>query len=106
MQGAEDTALQKIDLRQAVDIAMTYARQIFPSVETSNALVEEVEETSDGSYWLITLGFDTERVIAPTGDLIAKLTKSPRTEVTRVYKTFKIDTSSRRVVSMKIRPME
>jgi hypothetical protein len=103
----QDKAVTKsLDLTEAVSLARSYFHQLYPSVETANVLLEEVEEAPDGSYWLITLGFDTERTVRPPAPFPLINIQMPRVEQTRVYKTFKVDVASRRVVSMKIRSIE
>lgn len=59
-------------------------------------MLEEVEESEDGKYWLVTVGYDVRKpsrlaAFAP--------------EFSRAYKTLKVDSSTRRVVSVKIRTL-
>lgn len=96
---------KRIDLKEAVEIAYSYFRQIYSSQEATNLLLEEVEEAPDGGYWLITLGFDTERAVRPPS-LVPLILSLPRHEMARVYKTFRVDSTTGRVVSMKMRQVE
>lgn len=93
----------RLDLKQAVALATDFCRQLFPETHASNVLVEEVEESPDGHGWLITLGFDTVRVVRPPSAFL--IPTLPREEMTRVYKTFMVDSESGRVTSMKIRQL-
>jgi hypothetical protein len=89
----------RIDLHQAVAAAERFFRKLYP--QASNLLLEEVEE-SEGK-WLITLGFDTERLIHES--LPALLGPLPsRKEMVRVYKTFIVDAASGSVRAMKMHP--
>lgn len=88
-------------LKSAVALAIDFCRQIYPATTASNILVEEIDEKSDGSGWLVTLGFDTTRIVRPPAPFFTPAL--PREEMTRIYKTFMVDSQSGRVVSMKIR---
>jgi hypothetical protein len=93
-------APSKIGLQEAIAAAERYFRELYHSTSISNLLLEEVEE-KDGK-WLITLGFDTERLVhGPLGSL---LLEPMRQELIRVYKTFVVDSKSGTVRAMKMHP--
>lgn len=89
-----------IDVKRAVKSAREYIQHVY---EGENALrglmLEEVEISEDGQYWLITLGFDTDE-------------PNPREYLTlaapkyvRAYKIIQVRTDDGRAESMKIREL-
>jgi hypothetical protein len=65
-------------------------------------MIEEVEESEDGAYWLVTLGYDIQRrVLRVPGNLQDVF--GP--QVARHYKVFKVNAKTGRIVSMKIRSL-
>jgi len=64
-------------------------------------MLEEVEETADGKFWLITLGFDVQRKTHTSW--METITRGQKSEFYRAYKSFKIDKATGKVLSMKIR---
>lgn len=96
---AKEPPPKKIDLHQAVAAALRFCSSVYPFA--SNLLLEEVEEKSGD--WLITLGFDTERITQePIPAFLGPGAK--RKEFVRVYKTFVVDGQSGAVRSMKMHP--
>ena len=82
---------EKINAKQAVRIASDYFRELFTDAAKANMMLEEIEASSDGRYWLVTLGYDTSgphRVF--------------EIGVFRSYKTFRIDANTGSVLSVKI----
>jgi hypothetical protein len=79
-----------IDAKKAVDIANNYLKSVyeasFPGLQ-----LEEIELSEDQKFWLITLGY-----IAPGA---SPFLYPPPKE----YKSFKIDSETGNVISMKIR---
>ncbi len=75
-------------------------------VVDANLMLEEIEESEDREQWLITLGFDTPRVLRknPTG-LGSILAGHSVEQPERVFKRFAIDQKTGRVLSMKIRSL-
>lgn len=57
-------------------------------------MLEELEESKDGKYWLITVGYDVQKPskLAAFGP-----------EITRDYKTLTIDSRTGEVLAVKIR---
>jgi hypothetical protein len=86
----------KLEAKEAVRIAMEYFHEFFPDLSNANVMLEEIEETDDGKCWLITLGYDVKRPLSAHQKMF-------QPEIHRAYKTFKIDSASRKVASMKIR---
>ena len=86
--------LPKVDVKQAVSIAAASFRDLFPAVAKAGMMLEEIEESADGTRWLVTLGYD---IIARRG-LAFDLSG-----VDRAYKTFAIDNATGKVISVKIR---
>ncbi|MFN0069208.1 MAG: hypothetical protein ACKVYV_16430 [Limisphaerales bacterium] len=84
------TAEPKFDVKQAAEIAFNYLRSLMP-IPADDISLEEVE--LDGKEWHVTLGFTSKHqrnIAAIMGD-------------SRVYKVFKIDSTTGRVLSMRIR---
>lgn len=84
---------QQIDVRQAFEAAKTFYGTLYPD-RAENVRLEEVEQSEDGSTWLITLGYEpkTVREVLQAGLPL-------KTE----YKVFTIDAFTGKVRSMKIR---
>ena len=80
-----------IEVKQAVEQAITYLRNLPVTADSSPAQVtlEEVELTEDDRYWLITLSYRDQNAYS--------VLSPPK------YKIFKIDAANGRVLSMKIR---
>lgn len=108
MADVQDKPVTRISLQQAVAAAQACFHQAYSTHQVSNALLEEVEETRDGKYWIITLGFDMKRkiLVKPSHIQVLPDFLQQHDEVKRVYKTFKVDAESGKVLSMKIRPLE
>jgi predicted small secreted protein len=94
-QTAKSVSKAKIDVKRAVGIAADYFSELFPQVAKANVMLEEIEESSDGRYWLVTLGYDVQ------GGTIQMFKNGPF----RSYKTFRIDANTGKVISVKIRPV-
>jgi hypothetical protein len=92
----------KIDVKEAVRKAVAYFSKLYPQAGTgANLMLEEVEESEDGSYWLVTLGYDIPRRVSPLAGNLQDIFRQP--QVDRHYKVFKIDANTGRIVSMRIR---
>jgi hypothetical protein len=94
---------ERIDLKAAVKRATDYFLKLFPQFKTANVMLEEVEENEDGSYWLITIGFDQPSKPHPLAGSLSTVF-GPQTY--RQYKIFKVDSTTGRVMSMKIRSLK
>jgi hypothetical protein len=78
-----------ITAKRANEIARTYLKNL---KNPKNILLEEVEQSDDGKYWLITLSHDTD-----FSENIVGFLKG------RSYKVFKVNKHSGEVISMKLR---
>jgi hypothetical protein len=96
-----ETAPPKIGLHEAVDAARAFLTDLYSTSRIENVLLEEVEEQR--TEWLITFGFDTPRSVRESvPGLLLSFPK--REEMTRVFKTFIVDSESGKVRAMKIHP--
>jgi len=92
-----------IDVQEAVRKAVSYFHKLLPQLgRNANVMLEEVEESEDGSHWLITIGYDVERALSPAQRNLQSVL-SPMPPVVRKYKIFKVDAKTGRILSMKIR---
>lgn len=107
--------MPKINLREAVQNVRKYIVEFNDILEVNikDVLIEETELSEDGKFWLITIGFDREVDPKKEGiytnnpltisEEMAKLLPQKQTfSVKRVYKTFKVDSSTGKVISMKM----
>lgn len=85
-----------IDVKQAANIAAAYLVDLVP--EAHNIRVEEVEISDDDSAINVTLGYH-DRVLS--GPLIMG---GPQLR-NRAYRVFKVDRSTGKILSMKIREL-
>jgi len=92
----EDAEAKEIDVKSAAHIAASYLLELIPAVRNRNVLLEEVDQTDDGRYWLITLGYNG----FATGAAILRPGSG------REYKTFKLDARTGKVLKMKIRSID
>ena len=96
----------KIDVKEAVRKVVAYFLKLYPKLGIgTNLMLEEVEESEDGAYWLITLGYDIqhERLVSPLAGNLRHILAHP--QVDRHYKVFKVDAKTGRIVWMKIRSL-
>ncbi len=89
-----------VDIKEAVATARKKITDVYEQ-EPANLQVEEIEQSEDGKYWLITLGFNAPPPMNPQNEL-QRLSFALRPPV-RVYRVIKIDLESGDFVSMKIR---
>ena len=106
--------MAEIDLRTAVNSVRAYVTDFKDILGNNldNLLIEETELSEDKKSWLITIGFDRE--IDPTKvktyvnnpllseEITNLLPKRQILNIERVYKTFKVDSSTGEVISMKM----
>jgi len=85
-----------LDNKDAVNIAVKYLKQI---LDVKDILLEEIEQTEDGKYWLITLSHED----LSKGKIKKPLSEILRNPSSRSYKVIKINKKSGSVKSMKIR---
>ncbi len=106
--------MPKIDLRSAVNSVRDYVTDFKDMLGNNldNFLIEETELSEDENFWLITIGFDHEvdpqkRKTYTKNPLVSEeitnlLPQKQTLTVERVYKTFKVDSSTGEVISMKM----
>jgi hypothetical protein len=93
-----------IEMKQAVQTALEFCRSLYGQDKLADILVEEVELTEDEKFWLVTLGFNigpgeaSQPATAVSG---GSLSKRPD----HVFKTMKVDASSGRSLSLKIKKL-
>jgi hypothetical protein len=87
----------KIDVKDAAESAKKYCRRLFPKSVLS---LEEVERSEDDTYWLITLGVHDQETLIHN-QVMKSLPWAARHVVK--LKVFKVDSTTGRVVSMKMR---
>ncbi|MDX2044707.1 MAG: hypothetical protein SF097_26085 [Acidobacteriota bacterium] len=86
-----------IDVKEAVSVAKKFMKELYDPLQSAldELALEEIDQTDDGRYWLVTLGFSREKPI------ISML--SSTIQVERVYKTVKVDKGTGEPVAMQIR---
>ena len=89
-----------VNIKEAMDTARNKIKQVYGQ-EPTNLQVEEIEQSEDGKYWLITLGFNEPPPLNPQNEL-QKLSFALRPPV-RVYRVIKINLESGDFISMKMR---
>jgi len=87
-----------VSVKEAVAKALQYMHDLYGS-NFSDFLLEELEPTEDGKFWLITIGFSRP---VPSSSTLAELIR-PKGE--RFYKIVKVDTTTGEPISIKIRPI-
>jgi hypothetical protein len=91
-----------IDLKQAVQAATTFARDLFVDEDLRHLRVEEVELSPDQRLWNITLGW-VEPAVRAKPSLIPDYDEVGLQKLPRVYKVFNVDVESGAVQAMKMR---
>jgi hypothetical protein len=84
-----------IDVKDAIKRAITYVMEVAGSNGgnwIAPPLLEEVEPTEDGLFWLVTVSYPISTVEHPV--------------VRRVFKVVKLDRTTGEVLSMKIRELQ
>lgn len=106
--------MPKVDLRSAVESVRNYVADFKDILGNNldNLLIEETELSEDRKFWLITIGFDREvdpkkEITYTKNPLVSEEMKKllPRTKIStieRIYKTFKVDSTTGEVISMKM----
>lgn len=88
------TELNQRSKKAAIEAAVDYLKEILNSKDPLNIKLEEIDQTDDGRYWLITLSYDDITL------------ENIFEDNTRTYKVFKIDKTNNEVHSMKLRDYE
>jgi hypothetical protein len=89
----------KMDAKRAAAIAFQTFCEFYPDLAGANLMLEEIEESDNGKYWYITLGYDSKRTLSPHQKVF-------QSEMYRTYKVFTIDSSSGKVGAMKMKALE
>ena len=93
-----------IDMKQAVQIALEFCRNLYGQEKLAGLLLEEVELSDDEKFWLVTIGFNLGQ-----GETSQSSTNLSGDSLTRrsdhVFKTMKVDASSGRALSLKIKKL-
>lgn len=98
----------------AVNAALAYARQLIPHDPDNEIELEELEQTADGKFWLVTVGYWQpkpkslldKKLEAEAGKSGGIFIRVPSSEVIKNYKVVKVDALTNRAISMKIREHE
>lgn len=92
-----------IEVKDAIVAAMKAAKEYYKDQQLENLALEEVELSEDERYWHITLGFDVhqEEKNQDVKDLLETI--GWQEPLRHVYKVFKVDSSTGKVLSMRIR---
>lgn len=91
-----------ITFKQAIKAAQDLAGEIFEPSDLKGLRVEAINLSDDGAHWYVTLGWvasDT-RVLNPSTASFSLPARPNIVEAPRVYKKFKIDSSSSEMVAM------
>ncbi|MCG9889518.1 MAG: hypothetical protein MH252_00405 [Thermosynechococcaceae cyanobacterium MS004] len=112
MQGTDiDNASPSIDLMAATTAAIEFLMATKDKIDSSfsDIRLEEVERSSDGDRWLITLGYNIQiskgeaRANLGSQLAISQIISDITDTVKREYKVFEVNAQTGRVESMKIR---
>lgn len=87
-----------IDVKEAVKIAVNFAKEIFPADEVGTVALEEVELSETDPFWYVTLSFTKYVSPGPIDVLSGK-----RGNQVIKYKKFRIHSETCQVYSVKIR---
>ena len=100
-----------IGLKDAVDSALIHIRELYRDMGARDFLLEEVELTSGGIFWDVTVGFNVtesdppsplEQIRARTGSIVLD---TERTRLARKYKTLRIAAETGQVSSVRMRDL-
>lgn len=80
--------------REAIKAAVSYLKEVLDLKGEVNIKLEEIDQTEDNKYWLITLSYDDITL------------ENIFNDNTRTYKVFKINKINNEVESMKLRDYE
>lgn len=100
----------RISAKKAAILAMKELRSYPKYSEATNLLLEEIELSKDKVFWNVTLSFDPFLPTTAGAILLTDVIKTLGTKIkdikynpNRVFKTFKVNTKSGQVESMKTR---
>ncbi len=93
-----------VDVKEAVNKAMDYLKDMYQIDEFKDVLLEEVDLSEDNKFWNVTIGF-TRRQESTSGGPMATLI-GQSAEFKREFKVFQIDAESGALRSMRSRKGE
>ena len=88
-----------VTIKQAVDIATSHLRELYPADKLFDVLLEEISVSEDRKYWNVTLGFSRPVEASDLTSLAAAIGIRHKRE----YMVFEIDRASGELKSMLIR---
>lgn len=92
------------DLKQAVSAATKYIEDIYSPEELIEPMLEEVQLSEDGNYWLITIGFSHPKFTEyPLQESFRDAIMGEKYQ--RVYKSIKIRIDDGKPMGMLIRQL-
>ncbi len=93
-----------IEVKQAVQVALDFVKDLYEKENLENFHLEEVELSEDEQYWLITVGFNIGiGHIQTHAKTIFNLGDTTVTRPERAYKVVKIDSEKGKALSLKIK---
>ena len=90
-----------MSVKDAVKVAIDYVQDLYADSNLRNLLLEEVEFSEVTNQWLVTVGFSLPETNEESTSLIMPSKRS--LALSRRYKVVKIDATTGKPVSMKIR---
>jgi hypothetical protein len=102
LSGQQTAAPSRVDVKEAVQRALAFLRDLYPDEALPSLRLEEVELSEDERYWLVTYGFtgaeqEVER------DALWGSHGGSTTRQRRDYKLIRVDARTGAPVAMKIR---
>lgn len=92
------------DLKQAVAAAMEYIKGVYAPEELIDSMLEEVQMSDDGKYWLITIGFSHPKfTVYPLQELFQDKLMGEKYQ--RIYKVIQVRVDDGQPVAMLIRKL-
>jgi hypothetical protein len=92
--------MANVDVALAVKTAMLFLRNVMQDQRSANALLEEVEQSEDGSEWLVTISVPTPQASASLASVISPTLIEPRD-----YRLIRVNAANASVSSMRIRKL-
>jgi len=95
-----------IDMKQAVNVAMTFLVDLMDTTKVSEILLEEVESNDDERLWSVTLSaLLPESQDGPKPSPLALAMGNAPSNRRRIYKVFTIDADTGKLKSMRMRSL-
>jgi hypothetical protein len=93
-----------VDVKEAVDKAMDYLKDMYQIDQFKDVLLEEVDLSEDNKFWNVTIGFTRPQETTSGGPMATLIGQSA--EFKREFKVFQIDAESAALRSMRSRKGE